>query len=196
MNGWEGPHWNVVDRGVAKMRSLQRSTRWPALAGVALLLSGCALPPAVTVASFAADFASLGETGKTITDHGISFLAHKDCALLRVFSKTPICKDIPDENTPEGALVALAPLSDPNVAAAPEDPMTLPREFAYLDGSSGLAVARTDDGLPAHAFAGIRDVSARYPAGGARPAVLADARYLDAGLPSAVPARVKTAAAN
>ena len=178
------------------MKSPQRLMRWPAFAGVALLLSGCALPPAVTVVSFAADIVSLGETGKTITDHGISLMAQKDCVMMRVFSKTPICKDIPDENTPEGALVALTPLTDPNVAAAPEDPMTLPREFAYLDGSLGLAVARADDGLPAHAFADIRDVTAQDRSGNAEPALLADARYLGAGMSNVGLAPISTAAVN
>jgi hypothetical protein len=190
----EQPNCTFVNRGVTNMTPTQRSLRWPALAGLALLLSGCALPPAVTVVSFAADLASLGETGKTITDHGISLMAQKDCALMRVFSKTSICKDIPDENTPEGALVALAPLTDPTVAAAPEDPMTLPREFAYLDGSLGLAVARADDGLPAHAFADIGDVTAHGRTADAEPALLADARYLDAGMSPADPAATSTAA--
>lgn len=176
------------------MRLLQRSLRWPAFAGVALLLSGCALPPAVTVVSFAADIVSLGETGKTITDHGISLMAQKDCVMMRVFSKTQICKDYPDENSPDGALVALNPLTDPNVAAAPEDPMTLPREFAYLDGSLGLAVARADDGLPAHAFAGIRDVTAQDRSGNAEHAVLADARYLGTGMSPVAPAAMSAAA--
>ena len=170
------------------MTSKSRLARWPSLAAVALLLSGCALPTPVTFVTFAADLASLGQTGKTVTDHGLSLLAQKDCALMRIFTepKTPFCRDILDENSPEGALIALAPLGDPSVSVAPDNPMILPREFAYLDGPLGVAVAstgqRTDDGLPAHAFASIRDMLDGKHAAHDHQALLADTGYLGAGM--------------
>ena len=57
--------------------------RWLSLAALTTVLSGCALPPAITIASLVADVASYGATGKTVTDHGISLVVGQDCALLR-----------------------------------------------------------------------------------------------------------------
>ena len=57
--------------------------RWLSLAALTVVLSGCALPPAITIASLVADVASYASTGKTVADHGISLVLRKDCALLR-----------------------------------------------------------------------------------------------------------------
>jgi len=54
-------------------------------------LAGCALPPALTIASFVADGLSMASTGKTVTDQAISFLAHKDCRIWRLAQGKPIC---------------------------------------------------------------------------------------------------------
>jgi hypothetical protein len=56
-----------------------------------LFLSGCAVPPAVAVASLAANGVSFATTGKSTTDHAISAVAGEDCALLRVASEKPVC---------------------------------------------------------------------------------------------------------
>src|SRR5215470_10860729 len=61
------------------------------------LLSGCALPPAVMIASYAADGVSYVATGKSVSDHGISEVTGRDCALLRVIRGRPICEDKPAE---------------------------------------------------------------------------------------------------
>ena len=57
--------------------------RWLSLAALTVVLSGCAVPPAITIASLVVDVASYASTGKTVTDHGISMVLQKDCALLR-----------------------------------------------------------------------------------------------------------------
>src|ERR1700744_3652872 len=49
-----------------------------------LLAGGCA-GAAVTAASYGADGTSYMETGKTTSDHFISMVSKKDCALWRVF---------------------------------------------------------------------------------------------------------------
>ncbi len=64
--------------------------RWLVLASAAISLSGCGLPPVVTYMSYSADVFSYLTTGKTVTDHGISVVLKKDCALLRVLNG-PIC---------------------------------------------------------------------------------------------------------
>lgn len=58
---------------------------------LALFLSGCALPPAVSVASFVADGVSYVLTGKNTTDHAISAVVGQDCALFRVVRDKDIC---------------------------------------------------------------------------------------------------------
>ncbi len=57
--------------------------RWLLFAALAVSLPGCAIPPIISVASLALDFASYGSTGKTVADHGLSAALQKDCALLR-----------------------------------------------------------------------------------------------------------------
>ncbi len=62
----------------------------PALLSM-LVLSGCALPPIVTVASLAANGVSYATTGKGTTDHAISAVAGEDCAILRAAKDEEIC---------------------------------------------------------------------------------------------------------
>jgi hypothetical protein len=57
--------------------------RWLLFAALAVSLSGCGIPPIISVASLVLDFASYGATGKTVADHGLSAVLRKDCALLR-----------------------------------------------------------------------------------------------------------------
>ncbi len=81
------------------------------IAGLALLLSGCGLPPVVTAVSFAVDLLSYIQTGKSIADHGLSQVLQRDCALLRLF-KGSLCGAPLDG---DGVLAELAPLPDPVV---------------------------------------------------------------------------------
>jgi hypothetical protein len=92
--------------GVIGKAKLVVKSCWPILAVLLLmLLGGCALPPAVTLASLAADGVSYVATGKSVTDHGLSAATAQDCALLRpVFTGKAICsidtahaRDIPVE---------------------------------------------------------------------------------------------------
>jgi hypothetical protein len=89
--------------------------RWLVLAAAAISLSGCGLPPAVTYASTAADVFSYLTTGKSVTDHGISMVLEKDCALLRVLDG-PICID--EEVVVEEGIVAHRPAKNPEAHAA------------------------------------------------------------------------------
>ena len=49
----------------------------------ASFLGACALPAQVQMASWALDGVSMLTSGKSVTDHGISILAKKDCAIWR-----------------------------------------------------------------------------------------------------------------
>jgi hypothetical protein len=73
------------------------------LLSLPLLLSGC-LSPAATVVSFAADGASYAATGKTITDHGASFVTAQDCASWHFFVGRAVCED-PKHPVPTAPLV-------------------------------------------------------------------------------------------
>jgi hypothetical protein len=64
--------------------------------GTSLLGGGCAVPVALTVVSYGADGVSLMGTDKTLTDHAISAVTKKDCALWRIIRGRKICNDRPD----------------------------------------------------------------------------------------------------
>ena len=83
------------------------------MSAVLLSLSGCALPVAVSIASLALDAGSYLASGKTVSDHGLSLVMNKDCALLRVV-EGPICQE---ESQYEVELAALTPLPEPGAEA-------------------------------------------------------------------------------
>ncbi len=82
-----------------------------AVVPLALLLSGCGLPPALMIASYAIEGFSLVATGKTITDHAISNAMKQDCALFRVVEGRQVClENIDAEAWP--AMMASVPNGD------------------------------------------------------------------------------------
>jgi hypothetical protein len=78
------------------------------------LLSGCALPPALMVASYSADIVSYAATGKTVTDHAYSAVARSDCSFIRILHAKPICIDEP--GAPQDVQVAQNGAASPPVA--------------------------------------------------------------------------------
>ena len=68
--------------------------------GISFLVSGCAFWPFSLFPSWgwlAADGASYITTGKSTTDHAISVVSDKDCALFRVINGENICAKSNDE---------------------------------------------------------------------------------------------------
>jgi hypothetical protein len=59
----------------------------------AFMLGGCALPVPLQIASWAFDGLLLIATEKTMADHGVSMIAQRDCAMLRVVTEGTICRD-------------------------------------------------------------------------------------------------------
>jgi hypothetical protein len=102
----------------------------PALVLV-LFLTGCALPPPVTVASFVADAVSYVATGKSPTDHAISAVAREDCALLRVVRGEAICD-------PNGELLVELVGADPS-----EENWTDHGDF-HLQGAETITFSGSD----------------------------------------------------
>jgi len=62
-----------------------------------MLLGGCAIPPAITIASYVLDGVSYAATGKSVSDHGISALAGRDCATFRILKGENPCRGEPTE---------------------------------------------------------------------------------------------------
>ncbi len=71
-----------------------------------LILAGCGLPHAVTIASYALDGISFLSSGKTVSDHALSAVAQRDCALWRVVKNELVCREY--RNGERGVLVAFA----------------------------------------------------------------------------------------
>jgi hypothetical protein len=64
-----------------------------AAALVAMLsLGGCAAPAALTVASVAADGASLAASGKTMSDHALSVVSGQDCSTAKFLDSGVLCR--------------------------------------------------------------------------------------------------------
>jgi len=60
-----------------------------------VLLTGCGLPVGIQVASLFADGVSYLTTEKTLTEHGISAVAQKDCSVWRGLQGEEMCQDVP-----------------------------------------------------------------------------------------------------
>jgi hypothetical protein len=78
---------------------------WAALllSSPALLSLGGCMPPAVAVASYAADGASYAVSDKSLSDHGMSAASGEDCASWHFFVGRAICED-PARPLPTAAL--------------------------------------------------------------------------------------------
>jgi len=101
----------------------------------ALFVGGCAVPVPVQIASWALDGISYLTTQKSMTDHGLSFITHKDCALWRGVQGNNICDSIDDAGT--DAVAALD---------APNDPMEPSGGAVSSDQSIDFAVLETASG--------------------------------------------------
>jgi hypothetical protein len=126
-----------------------RPLRIALLIGLVSCIAGCVLPPAFTIASLAADGFSLTTSGKTVTDHAISLLAHRDCRLWRLIQGKSICGSdasvvavakLPPPLPLRAASPALNPPA-PTVAAATS---TDPSQSNPVASSSAAAPERTD----------------------------------------------------
>lgn len=106
-----------------------RPLRLAALLALPISVASCVLPPAVTVASFAADGISLVATGKTVSDHALSTAANEDCRMWRLLTGGPVCR------TASPAPVAMAAPSPAPVAAS-SAPALLPDPTAALPSAA------------------------------------------------------------
>ncbi|MBT3401624.1 MAG: hypothetical protein HN420_16735 [Rhodospirillaceae bacterium] len=133
----------------------------PKLAGplvLPLLLTGCFIPPAVTIASLAADGISLAASGKSVKDHALSEISGEDCAMWRVMKSEDIC--LVEVGASETVLVAYkgpetavdAPWTEPPANTADMDVMR--RGFLHLGEPQSfeqMATMRDPTGLTLYA---------------------------------------------
>lgn len=94
---------------------------------IPLALGGCGLPVGVQIASLLADGISFFATEKTVSDHGISLVADKDCAVWRAVKGDDICRQQADGDT------AVA------VASEPTEPEPPAEALAELDVAAGAS---------------------------------------------------------
>lgn len=111
---------------------------------LALALDGCALPPALMVASYSADVVSYSATGKTVTDHAYSAVARSDCSFMRILHRKPICVDEP--NQAQEAQMASAPSALPATAFVP-----VAAHGAYVTVGSFLEAANAERAIARYA---------------------------------------------
>ena len=110
--------------------------------GACALLGGCALPVPIQVASWAIDIISVVTTEKSITDHGLSALTSKDCALYRAVTEDDnvVCRDIDDRKdvmTADAGQDAKA-LADKDIPPAAPGFDTIEAQVAKADTASVL----------------------------------------------------------
>jgi len=73
-------------------KRFSRIVRISSVVAVSALLSGCGLPPAISIISYAFDGISMMSSGKSVSDHAISAVTDKDCALFRVVMGEEVCR--------------------------------------------------------------------------------------------------------
>jgi hypothetical protein len=113
-------------------------------------LAGCVVPPAVAVASYAADGASYIASGKSLSDHGVSAVAHKDSATWHFFVGRAVCED-PKHPVPTAPLEVHNGTRQPTptaVAAVPPAPAA-PPPIGPTDPSPQLVAASFIPATPA-----------------------------------------------
>ena len=119
-----------------------------------VLLSGCAIPPAVSIASYVLDGVSYAATGKSVSDHGISAAAGRDCAMFRILKGQNPCRgeptEIRDPAPIDAGQQATLPTGEPAPAAAGTStespavaavPATTPRQRYLVLGSYDTRVS-------------------------------------------------------
>jgi hypothetical protein len=116
----------------------------------AIILSGCAMPLPFQIASWALDGISYITTEKSVTDHGISIVAQKDCALLRVVQGDDICSAYDDSGTISIAEASNAYTTDKIMAMGVGGEAVNTASFAEIETNPQLPEASTSHYLNVH----------------------------------------------
>jgi len=119
--------------------------------GLPLMTGACAAPVAVTAVSYGADGVSLVDSGKSTTDHFISMVSRKDCAVWRVLRGRSVCTERTDGRDPYQVNYDEAnrlPSEDgvsyaPPLHAAPDAPASSWTAEAYAKPAAAAAPSQT-----------------------------------------------------
>ena len=82
-----------ASKNATKSAMKNASIRFTALVVLSALLSGCAMPVPMRIASLAADGISYITTQKSVMDNGLSAVSGQDCAMLRLATEGKACRD-------------------------------------------------------------------------------------------------------
>lgn len=83
------------------------------------LLSGCAIPSAVTSIGYALDGISYVASGKGVADHALSASQDRDCAIFRAVTGGGICRDVDAPASHAGPALSMIDTAAGEAAAAP-----------------------------------------------------------------------------
>ncbi len=154
------------------------------LASVAIGLGGCALPPALSIASLMVDGVSYAASGKSVQDHALSAATDEDCALWRVVKGLAICRD--KDGGTDSAVAGKSDAAPDETAIAPE--LRAARAEA-LDTPQPIIVAQ----LSMPPFSPMGNVVVPMPSGNQRPTV-ALVPPIAVAMSDANPAKIATSA--
>jgi hypothetical protein len=119
--------------------------------GLPLLTGACGAPVAVAAVSYGADGVSIVDSGKSTSDHLISMVSKKDCAVWRVLRGRSVCTERTDGRDPYQVNYDEAnrlPSEDgvsyaPPLHAAPDAPASSWTAAAYAKPASAAQLPQT-----------------------------------------------------
>lgn len=110
---------------------------------LAVWLSGCGLPPALTIISSLADGISFAANGKSLSDVALSAITEQDCAVYRIVTNKDVCREATSDQSPAIALVSSEFSSDATIERAVADGAS-DGSFIVRPGELALMAAATD----------------------------------------------------
>ena len=114
---------------------METGSRWKAKRYLVLLcpflVSACALPLPIQIASWTMDGLSFLITDKSVSDHGISMVMGEDCALYREFTEGQVCRT-------DGDAATLVAEADDAPLASDVTPDVTAEELASFETAAGL----------------------------------------------------------
>ena len=164
-----------------------------------LLLGGCvaAIPPAVTIASYAVDGVSVLVSGKSVSDHAISEIADQDCVMFRLLEFELPCRDYKEDvdETPSVEVANGASVDAGRDAVPSAQPAWAVHRAVWsdLDGEPAVASAATQRNPAAAPVIVAEDLP---PPAASTPQQVASASLRPVGLISETPGFVRTVPAH
>ena len=116
-----------------------------------IFLGACGLPPAFQIVSWIANGFSYMATNKSVSDHGISLVSGRDCAVHRSLAGNDICNDGEEGGSVVASLDSVT--DSPLASGAAESPQEPAAALAAMDLAAGPLDAASAEPEPAAALA-------------------------------------------